>query len=166
MNFHPVDIREIKESAVKLYDNDNALLTAGTLDKWNTMTISWGGLGELWGYDVAFVFVRPNRYTYEFIENNPLFSLSFFGGGFKEGLKICGSKSGRDIDKAAATGLIPMEFDGTVGFEQAEIMLVCEKIAFYDLNPAGFLDNSINENYPKNDYHRMYVGKIIKTCIK
>lgn len=48
------------------------------------MTVSWGGLGELWGKDVAFIFIRPQRYTYEFIERENYFTMSFFGGEQKK----------------------------------------------------------------------------------
>jgi len=166
MNFQEVDIREINQSAVKLINDEWALVTAGNEEKWNTMTISWGGLGELWGKDVAFVFIRPQRYTYEFVEKNEFFTVSFFGGKYKKELSLCGSKSGRNIDKAAATGLKPIAMDKAVSFKQAEVILVCKKIAFQDLNPAGFIDESIEENYPSKDYHRMFVGEIIKTYKK
>lgn len=166
MNFQETDIREIKQSAVKLINDDWALVTSGDIDKWNTMTVSWGGLGELWGEDVVLVFIRPQRYTYEFMEKHELFTLSFFGGKYKEELSLCGSKSGRDTDKAAATGLTPLFLDGAVSFEQAQTILVCKKIAFQDLDPAGFLDKNIEANYPSKDYHRMYVGKILKTYRK
>ncbi|MEI6579368.1 MAG: flavin reductase [Eubacteriales bacterium] len=163
MNFQEIDIREVNQNVVKLINDDWALVTAGNAKKWNTMTISWGGLGELWGKDVAFVFIRPQRYTYEFMEKSDFFTVSFFGGKFKKELSLCGSKSGRNMDKAVATGLNPVFIDGSVSFEQAEVVLVCKKIAFQDLNPTGFLDDSIEENYPSKDYHRMYVGEIIKT---
>ena len=166
MSFQQSDIRAIEQSAVKLINDDWALVTAGDKNRWNTMTVSWGGLGELWGEDVVFVFIRPQRYTYEFVEKNELFTLSFFGGQHKKELSLCGSKSGRDTDKAAATGLTPVILDGAVSFEQAETVLICKKIAFQDLDPAGFLDKNIEENYPSKDYHRMYVGKILKTYRK
>jgi len=166
MSFQEIDIREVGQNSVKLISDDWALVTAGDEKKWNTMTISWGGLGELWGEDVAFVFIRPQRYTYEFVEKNELFSVSFFGGACKKELSVCGSKSGRNTDKAAETGLKPVMLGGAVTFEQAETVLVCKKIAYQDLNPAGFLDKGIEENYPSKDYHRMYVGKILKTYKK
>lgn len=166
MSFEEIDIRQIDKSAVKLINDEWALVTAGDKEKWNTMTISWGGLGELWGRDAAFIFIRPQRYTREFIEKSEYFTISFFGGSYKKELSVCGSKSGRDIDKAAATGLKPIFSDSTVYFEQAELVLVCRKIAFQDLNPAGFLDKSIEENYPSKDYHRLYIGEIVKTLKK
>ena len=102
MSFKEINIRQIDQSAVKLINDEWALITAGSEEKWNTMTVSWGGLGELWGRDAAFIFIRPQRYTREFIEKSEFFTLSFFGGKNKKELSLCGSKSGRDIDKAAA----------------------------------------------------------------
>ena len=166
MSFKEINIRQIDQSAVKMINDEWALVTAGSEEKWNTMTVSWGGLGELWGRDAAFIFIRPQRYTREFVEKSEFFTLSFFRGKYKKELSLCGSKSGRDIDKAAATGLTPVFKDGAVFFEQAELVLVCKKIAFQDIDPAGFLDESIEENYPSKDYHRMYVGKILKTYKK
>ena len=166
MNFREINIHELKESPIKLISDDWALLSAGNCDAWNTMTVSWGGVGELWGKDVAFVFVRPQRYTKKFMEESDRFSLSFFGGGYKKELSLCGSKSGRDTDKAAQTGFVPVFDDGAVYFRQAELVLVCRKLAFFDLDPKGFLDKSIESNYPTGDYHRMYVGEIVKTLEK
>lgn len=163
MTFKETNIRKENLNAIKMINDDWALITAGDMASFNTMTVSWGGLGELWGKDVAFVFIRPHRYTYEFMERGKLFTLSFFNGAYKKELSFCGKHSGRDTDKIANTGLKPIDFDGAVGFEQADTVLVCEKIAFQDLDPAGFLDPSIENEYPRKDYHRMYVGKILKT---
>lgn len=157
-----INIRDLKDNFVKMISNDWALLTAGKSDSFNTMTVSWGGIGELWGKDVCFVFVRPQRYTYEFIEKNEYFSLSFFGGEYKKELGVCGSKSGRDIDKIDATGLTPVDFGVSMGFEEARVNIVLKKLAYQDMNPDGFIDSSIMNNYNGNDFHRVYVGEIVK----
>ena len=81
-----ISIRELDGNFVKMLSEDWALLTAGKSDCFNTMTVSWGGVGELWNKDVAFLFVRPQRYTFQFIENNDYFTLSFFGGEYKKEL--------------------------------------------------------------------------------
>lgn len=130
------------------------------------MTASWGGMGELWNKDVCFIFVRPQRYTYEFLEKNEKFTLSFYGAEWKKALSFCGTKSGRDFDKAKETGLIPKFIDETTTFEQAEITIVCKKIAFQDMSPEGFIDKSIEKNYAAKDYHRIYVGEILEVYVK
>lgn len=157
---------QIKENPIKLISEGWGLLTAGDSNAWNTMTVSWGALGELWSKDVAFAFVRPQRYTKEFIDNSEYFTLCFFDEEYKDALKICGSKSGRDIDKAQATGLTPVFDFGTTYFEQAKLVIVCKKIAQQDMNPDGFIDAGIDDNYAKKDYHTTYVGEIIKVLEK
>ncbi|NLO45153.1 MAG: flavin reductase family protein [Clostridiales bacterium] len=166
MKFNEKNIRELNKSPIKLIADEWALLSAGKCGAWNTMTISWGGIGELWGKDAAFVFVRPQRYTREFIESSDMFSLSFFGGKYKDELSLCGSKSGRDTDKSLLTGLTPVFDNGAVYIRQAELVLVCRKMAFFDLEPKGFTDKKIENNYSNGDYHRMYVGEIVKTLEK
>ena len=161
-----ISIRELDCNFVKMLSEDWALLTAGTVDNFNTMTVSWGGVGELWNKDVAFLFVRPQRYTYEFIENNDYCTLSFFGGEYKKELGICGSKSGRDIDKMEATGFTPISIDNSTGFKEAKITVYMKKLAYQDMKPDGFIDDSIMNNYANNDFHRVYVGEIIKVIVE
>jgi flavin reductase (DIM6/NTAB) family NADH-FMN oxidoreductase RutF len=147
------------------------LITAGgaAADKssWNTMTASWGGLGVLWGLDVAFMFIRPSRHTFHFANGSPLFTLSFFDPSRKKALDICGAVSGRDADKAAEAGLTPILFDkgpaaGAIGFEEAQEIIVCRKLYTHDFDPLKFLDPPrIEKAYNGRDYHRMFIGEIL-----
>ena len=161
-----INIRESGDNIVKLLADDWGLLAAGDEAGNNGMTVSWGGLGEIWGRDAVFVFARPQRYTREFLERHDTFSLSFFGGEYKKELALFGGKSGRDMDKFAATGLTRAFECGCVYPEQAELVVICRKIAFFDLGPEGYLDETIMQNYPISDFHRMYVGEIVKTLAK
>ena len=162
-----IDIRQISESAVKLINDDWALLSAGNENGWNTMTVSWGGIGELWNKDVVFVFVRPQRYTKEFLDNEGKFTLSFFGGRMKKEMGICGSKSGRDCNKAELAGIKPIFEDGTVFIDGAEYALVCQTLYTDYIDPDGFLDKSLDEaNYVQKDYHKIYVAEIKKVFKK
>lgn len=161
MAFKEINVRDIKQSAVKLISDDWALVTASADGVTNTMTVSWGGMGELWGKDVVFIFIRPQRYTYELLEKSDVFSMSFFGGEYKKELGYCGKNSGRNGDKFEATGLKAVELDGVAAVEQAEYNFICKKIAFQDMDPKGFTDESIENNY-NGDYHRVYIGEIVK----
>ena len=161
-----INIRDIKKSAVEMISDGWGLVTAGNGEKFNTMTVSWGGLGEIWGKDAVFIFIRPQRYTYEFIEKEEFFTLSFYGEEFRNALKICGSRSGRNTDKVANAGLTPVFIDGTVSFEQAEYTLVCRKMASQFIDPKGFEDEAIEKNYSAGDYHKVYIGEIIKVYSK
>lgn len=165
--FKEISPKEIKNNAVSLFDDTWGLLTAGVQEKYNTMTISWGTLGELWGRDVCTVFVRPQRYTYGFMEENDCFTVSFFSEEYKKALAFCGSKSGRDYDKAKETGLTVIETDCGAAFEQAEMIICCKKLYAQDFDADGFIDKSIlSDCYKANDLHRYYVGEIVKVLIK
>jgi flavin reductase (DIM6/NTAB) family NADH-FMN oxidoreductase RutF len=161
-----INIREIKKSAVELISDGWGLVTAGNEENFNTMTVSWGGLGEIWGKDAVFIFIRPQRYTYEFIEKEELFTLSFYGEEFRNVLKICGSQSGRNTDKVADAGLTPLFIDNTVSFKEAEYTLVCRKMASQFIDPKGFEDETIDKNYAAGDYHKVYIGEIVKVLAK
>jgi flavin reductase (DIM6/NTAB) family NADH-FMN oxidoreductase RutF len=139
------------------------LISAGTPDHFNTMTASWGSLGELWFKPVCFCFVRPQRYTYEFMEQYDAFTLSFFAERYKPQLNFCGSRSGRETDKARECGFTPLPADnGSVYFGEARLVLECRKIYFQDLEPEHFLLDGLMKNYPKDDFHRMYIGEITR----
>ena len=114
--------------AFHIFDKQWALVTAGTLEDYNTMTISWGGLGTLWSRPVATVYVKPVRYTYHFLEKNDYFTVSFFPEEYKKDLGILGSKSGRNGDKVALTSLTPIAAEHGVTFTQASATLICKKI--------------------------------------
>lgn len=164
--FKEVNIRQIKESAVGLIADRWLLIAAGNQDKYNMMTGSWGALGEMWGKDIAVTVIRPQRYTYELMEQNDYFTLSILKEDVsKAAHSVCGSKSGRDVDKTAATGLTPV-FEESVYFEQADIVLVCKKIYVDDVKPECFLEHSLDEKWYNGDYHRMYVGEIVKTLVR
>ena len=155
-----MDIKKLKENPFALIGNDWMLITAGTMQKWNTMTASWGGLGVLWGKNVSYIFVRPSRYTYQFLEESETYTLSWFDSTWRDALNLCGTKSGREVDKAAATGLTPVEYAGSVSFEQARLVLSCRKLYAQDMDPALFLEADLEKNYNGSDYHRFYVGEI------
>lgn len=163
-NFVELKPTELTENIFKLIGSDWMLITAGDPSDFNTMTASWGGVGVLWNKNVCWCVIRPQRYTFEFMEKAENFTLSFFGEEQRDAFMLCGSKSGRDIDKAASTGLTPIEggVPGTTSFAQARLVLTCRKIYFQDLNPENFIDPDIAMNYPENDYHRMYIGEIVR----
>lgn len=168
MGFKTLPIEQINENFIKNIGTEWMLITAGNKDKHNMMTASWGFAGVMWGFPCAIAAIRPQRYTLEFVEKEKYYSLSFYGED-KKLHGICGKKSGRDMDKTAATGLTPI-FDnetGTPYFNEARLVLICEKVYQQDLNKDGFLSDDIpNTVYAANDYHKMIYGKIVKALIK
>lgn len=159
--FREINPYELDESAFRIIGSEWMLVTAGDRKSFNTMTAAWGGFGTLWEKSVCFCFVRPTRYTYEFMERSGSFSLCFFEERFRDVLDFCGTHSGRDTDKVKKAGITPIDGEGdTVYFEEARLVLLCTKIYFQDLTPAHFLDEGIHTHYPERDYHRMYVGRV------
>lgn len=159
-------IKELKENPVKLIADDWALVSAGTPEDWNTLTVSWGGIGELWGRDVAFIFIRPQRYTKKFIDEQDYFTISFFDLEYKDMLRLCGRISGRDCNKIKEAGLTLATDGAAVYPAEARLIIKCKKIAVQPLDNSGFLDKTIEKNYASGDYHYMYVGEIEKVIEK
>jgi len=166
--FTKIDPREIPDNAVNLFATDWALVTAGTSEKFNTMTVSWGTLGHLWNKPVAFVFVRPQRYTFEFTEARDTFTLSFFDETYREALQICGSLSGRNVNKVEQAGLTPRVLEsGDVAFEEARLIIECKKMYADFFESAHFTTPEIAPRiYPSGDFHKMYIGEILNVWIK
>ena len=143
-----------------------ALLTAGDSSGFNMMTVSWGNMGVMWNKNIVTVFVRPQRYTKEFIDRSDKFTLSFYEEDLRPALSLCGSKSGRDLDKAKAAGLTPAFENGTTYFEEAKLVLECRKIYTDKIHPQGFLAEEIAASYPEKDYHIVYMGEILRVLSK
>jgi flavin reductase (DIM6/NTAB) family NADH-FMN oxidoreductase RutF len=161
-----IDPREIKDNMFKLIADDWMLITAGDIASFNTMTASWGAFGELWHKKVCFCFVRPVRYTYEFMERAQRFTLSFYDESYRDALSFCGKVSGRDVNKVKQTGLTPVQTEsGVVYFGESRLVFECKKIYTADITPERFLSSDIHECYPKKDYHRMYVGEIVNCLV-
>lgn len=167
MSFKEIDIKELEFSPFEKIGKQWMLITAGNKESFNAMTASWGGLGVLWNKNVAFTFIRPSRYTYEFCEREEYFTLTFFPEEYRKALSFCGTKSGRDYDKCKETGLTP-SFDADAPyFEEAELVLVCKKLYAQDMDKACVIDSAVNTNYGENEpMHRVYVGEIVKALIK
>ena len=159
-----IDIAAISKSPVELIGKQWMLITAGTAEKFNCMTASWGGIGFLWNRPVAFVFVRPNRHTVNFIEAQPAFTLSFMPEQYRQDLVFCGRNSGRDVDKMAHTSLKPVTTPaGLPTFADAELVLECRKMFRTTLQEADFLDWSEVASAwyaADNPLHYLYICEI------
>lgn len=162
-----INISDLKFNPFDKIAKDWYLVTAGDILDYNTMTASWGSMGIFWGEPVINCYIRPQRYTHEFIEKNDLFTVSFFDDGYKKVLNFCGTNSGRDVNKAQKTGLTPIALDGTTSFEQASLVFVCKKLYSNVIDPSRFIDGSINKKwYADKDYHECYCAKILKVYSK
>ena len=161
--FSPFSPEQLNDNVFKLIGSDWMLITAGTADGFNTMTASWGTAGILWNKPVAVCFIRPERYTYEFVEKQEHLSLSFLPDAYRKALSYCGSHSGREGDKLAACGLNgAISPDGIPYVKEARLVLQCRKLYADDLRRANFMDPALLTHYEKGGFHRFYVCEIQK----
>lgn len=166
-NFQEIKVDQLTENPFKMIGKEWMLVTASDGEKVNTMTASWGGLGVMWNKNVAFVVLRPDRYTKEFIDSNDTFTLSFYDNTYKKTLSYLGSVSGRDEDKVQKSGLTLAKVKDAPYFEEAKIVLVCKKLFNQTFNEECFLDKSIIEScYPLKDFHTLYIVEISNALIK
>ena len=166
MAFREISVEQLKDNPFTLINKDWMLITAGDAEKHNTMTASWGGVGELWGKYVSTIYIRPQRYTLEFVEREEYYSLCFFGPEYRQALSLCGSKSGRDVDKDAATGLTPCFDQAAPYYEQARLVFLCRKLYRQDMEESALLDKGLLEKWYDNDLHRIFIGEIVKVLEK
>lgn len=153
---------EFTTDILSVFDKKWALLTAGDKDKFNTMTVSWGGLGTIWGKPVATVYVRKSRYTHDFMEDNDYFTVSFYPEECRKELNVLGSKSGRDMDKMHDSGLTAKEAEHSMTFEEAEVTLVCRKLFCQELKTENMLPEIAATFYSGDAAHDMYIGEILE----
>lgn len=154
---------EITRNPFDMIGKDWMLITAEKDGVVNTMTASWGGVGVLWNKNVVYIFVRPQRYTKEFIDATDTFSLSFFDESYRKDLTHLGRVSGRDENKITNTQLHVTHIDNVPAFNEASRTMICKKLYAQYLTPESFIDSSLDaQNYPNKDYHMMYVGEILK----
>lgn len=158
--FKQINPKEIDSNLIKAISEEYMLISAGNSEKYNMMTASWGFAGEMWGNDCMMAVIRPQRYTMEFVNKSDYFALCFFGEN-KAVHKICGTKSGRDVNKMELDGLTPIFGDGTVYFNEARMVIICKKQYVQQMTEESFTDNTPLRWYD-GDMHYMVIGKIEK----
>ncbi len=163
--FTPIAANQISGNAIQRISKQWMLVTAGDRNSCNTLTASWGGLGFLWNRPVATIYIRPQRYTREFIDRQGWFSLSFLPEQYRPQLTLCGQKSGRDIDKMQECGFtVEYAEKDTPYVGQAELVLICRALYMEPLKQEAFLDESLpGQYYPEQDWSRIYIGEITQT---
>ena len=168
MKLHPADFKTLTPEVFRVFGTQNALLTAGDRDVCNTMTIGWCQLGRLWSIPVCTVYVRPERYTYAFMESHDYFTVSVLPLSDRQTAQVCGTKSGRDIDKIKECGLTMRRGAGDAPFfDEAEWVLVCRKLYAQDLDESCVLDERVLHHYgAKGGWHRAYTGEVVEAYTK
>lgn len=164
--FQPFPIEDLEFNPFEKIGKEWALVSAGSKKKANAMTVSWGGVGVLWGKNVVFVFIRDSRYTKEFIDNGDFFSVSFLDKNYKDALSYCGSHSGRNEDKIANAGL-SWDYKHSIPFiDEGNFVLLCEKLSATKITDDSFISPDIKKWYADGDMHTMYIGEIIEVLAR
>lgn len=167
MSFKEVKPEELTMNPFTKIGKDWLLITAGNEEKCNTMTASWGAMGVMWGKNAVTVYIRPQRYTKEFVDREETFTISVLGEEYRKALNYCGTVSGKDADKIKAAGLTPYFVEGTPGIAEADMIMVCKKMYHETLKPECFDEPANDEKwYAQKDYHDMYIAEIQKVLVK
>ena len=167
MSFQEISCQELQINPFSYMKPDCVLITAQDGDGVNPMTAGWGGLGLMWNKNTATLVVRPQRYTYQLMENTDTYTIAYFHDKCRKEIQLCGSKSGRDTDKMKECGFTMGETDGYRYIEQADVVFCCRKLYVQDMKPECFLDKELMQrNYPASDFHRIYIGEIEKVLVK
>ena len=167
MSFREVKVEELSFNPFTKIGKEWLLITAGTEEKCNTMTASWGAMGVMWGKNAVTVYIRPQRYTKEFVDQEELFTLSVLGSEYRKALNYCGTVSGKGIDKIKEAGLTLYSVDGTEGIAEADMIMVCKKMYHDTIKPECFIATENDTKwYPEKDYHTMYIAEVQKVLVK
>ncbi|MDR0941792.1 MAG: flavin reductase [Bacteroidales bacterium] len=160
-NFTSIQPADITDNTFHLIGKEWMLIVAGNEQNNNCMTASWGGFGFLWNKPVVFIFVRPQRYTYNLLEKHDFFTLNFFNETHRSTLNFCGKESGKQLNKAEICKLdIVKTPNNSIAYQQSRMIIECRKMYKEQLKPDAFIDETIQDFYPENDYHYMYIAEI------
>ena len=167
----PVDPFDHAERIAKELPEGILLNTNG--EKFNAMVIGWGHLGVIWNLPTFTVYVRQSRYTRQQLDSTREFTLSVPMEGHLPGevSRICGSLSGRDVDKEKAAGLTLADAEEirTPGILEIPLTLECRVLyrqdQAYDGIPEGIRQRFYAGGAGPADFHTAYIGQIVSAYI-
>ena len=161
MSFQKVSVYDLPINVFKEINRNWTLISAKNPEgRVNTMTASWGMMGELWGKEAVTVYIRQSRYTKEFVDAQEYFTISLFDG-YKQELGVLGSKSGRDSDKIGEVNFHIEEIEGQPAFAESKCVLICKKMYQDDIALEDMSRELRERWYGDGDYHTMYIGEIV-----
>ena len=170
--YDKIEASDLSDNVIQLIGKEWMLVTAGNKGSYNTMTASWGGIGYIWERPSTFIFIRDTRYTYQFLQQEESFTLSFFDEKYRNALRICGTRSGRDTNKIEEAGLTPLETpSGLMSFREARMIIECKKMFVQELDYANLTEpykTKVMEESYKNESskHQMFISEITNIWVK
>jgi flavin reductase (DIM6/NTAB) family NADH-FMN oxidoreductase RutF len=132
----------------------------------NVMTIGWATVGIIWGLPVMVVLVRPSRYTYQFIESSGVFTVNVPTPDMRPYVNLCGTKSGRDVDKLAEVTTKPGQEVNCVVLDDCPLVYECRVVHTNDVIPGNLMPDIVDRAYPSGDFHRVYYGQILRVSAR
>ena len=161
---NPKEVEKLKKINVSPFTNfgyDWALVTSGTKEKFNSMTIGWGEMGTLWGFPVIQIFIKPIRYTFDFLKENDIFTVSFYDKKYRKKLGIIGTVTGRNNNKVDMVGFTPQFLEnGGITYKQASVTYVLKKILIQQIDKNLIPEFAITEYYTTEEPHYIIIGKV------
>lgn len=168
MRKREIDIRDYAGDIIRAL-RPGILITTKVGDKVNSMTIGWGTLGVIWERPVFVAYVRQQRYTREMLDQCREFTINVPVGDFpRRALGVCGSKSGRDMDKISAAGLTPVEPEviSVPGIKELPLTLECRVLYRQEQESDQFNDEITRQFYTiETGDHICYYGEIVSAYI-
>lgn len=155
---------EVNDNVIKEFGKTWALVTARKKDgSFNMCTLSWGSIGVLWSKEVVTIYVKPIRYTDSFLFEDDYFTITFFDEDHRSDLALCGTKSGRDIDKIKESNLEVIELENGITYKDFKRVYLCKKIYQTPFVKEGFINNqeSLDRYYKDEPFHNIYIGEIV-----
>ena len=161
--FNKILAHEIEGNSIKIFKMDHPIVVFGDINHHNGLTVAWGSIGCLWSKDIATVYVKPTRYSFEFANQCEYFTIMWFDDRKDEINKVFGAKSGRDVNKEQLCNLTPFELDGGVAYKEASLIIVCKKIYQSPLDKNAILSEEVLNKplYSDGLFHSEYFGEIV-----
>ncbi len=176
MAFKKITPSEFNENVFDLIKKDWFLMTAEADGVVNTMTVAWATLGILWQKPVVIVAVRPERYTHEIASKADTFSLTTLPSepAWKKVLGVCGTKSGREMDKVKECGLTVEHEGETPYFTDGRLAIICKKLCVSQLAEEDFPTDELSKFYGGENnasgegggYHHLYIAEITDILVQ
>jgi flavin reductase (DIM6/NTAB) family NADH-FMN oxidoreductase RutF len=167
MAFREVPYTHQLDRTLEMLANGGILLASTREDgSSNVMTIGWASVGVIWGLPVMVVLVRPSRYTYQFIEASQTFTVNVPTQEMRSYVNVCGTKSGRDVDKLAKVPTSMGQRAEALVLDECPLVYECKVVHSNDVIPASLVPDVARRSYPRGDYHRLYYGHILGTFAK
>ena len=160
----PIDVQKEFSQNGFTWFTENLILCCGDTSASNAMTIGWGGIGNYLGHNrpAVTVYVAPARYTWQFMESYPRFTVMQFDD--PKIARYMGSHSGRDGEKAASLGLhVAYTKHGTPYYEEASAVIECETMTAWHQTEADFRSETPRRWYKgfEAGIHTIYIGEVL-----